>query len=113
MSSSNEIRSKELESSERGSRLDAMPRLRRRGRPTILSPDAVLERIRQLAGNGGLYRVHRTHGNLYARARRQFGSWAGAVQAAGIDYRRALAAARQRSIETRRRQRRRRALLFR
>ncbi len=69
----------------------------------------VLERIRRLAERPeGLFRVHRTHVDLYARARRQFGSWRQAVQAAGIDYALEVARARQRSLETRRRTRRRR-----
>ncbi|HYM81116.1 MAG TPA: hypothetical protein VEY91_06860 [Candidatus Limnocylindria bacterium] len=88
---------------------EARVAMRRRGRPLEMSTAQVLERILQLAGrNDGLFRVHRTHSSLYARARRQFGSWAKAVQAAGIDYRRALTSARQRSIETRKRRRRRR-----
>jgi hypothetical protein len=71
---------------------------------------AVLDRIRQLATSDvGLYRVHRQHGGLYARARRQFGSWSGAVKAAGVDYSESLERARRRSIETRRKRRRQRA----
>ena len=80
----------------------------RRGRPVEMAPLRVLERIRQLAGrSAGLFRVHRTHSALYARARRQFGSWAAAVAAAGIDYRQSLDRARERSVATRRRRRRR------
>ncbi len=80
----------------------------RRGRPVEMAPLRVLERIRQLAGRpAGLFRVHRTHSALYARARRQFGSWAEAVAAAGVDYRRTLDRARERSVATRRRRRRR------
>jgi len=71
--------------------------------------DAVVDRIRAIAREGGLYRIHRTHSSLYARARRMFGSWAGAVQAAGLDYRQALTVARRRSLETRRRLRRQRS----
>lgn len=82
------------------------PARSRRGRPSLMSPSALLERIRQLAGDEGLYRIHRRHGSLYARARRQFGSWSSAVQAAGVDYAQAVERARRRSIETRRRARR-------
>lgn len=68
-----------------------------RGRPARMSRATVLEHIRRLGeGEAGLFRVHRTQGALYARARRQFGSWAAAVQAAGIDYRETLRRARQR-----------------
>jgi hypothetical protein len=81
--------------------------VRRRGRPALMNRDALLERIRLIARDGGLFRIHRTHGGLYARARRQFGSWADAVRAAGLDYVGAVVVARQRSIETRRRKRRR------
>lgn len=85
---------------------------RGRGRPALMDAAAVLERIRLLARAGeGLYRVHRTHSSLYARARRQFGSWADAVRAAGVNYVEAIAVARMRSIETRRKQRRRRPQL--
>jgi hypothetical protein len=79
---------------------------RGRGRPLLETPHAVLEKIRRIAREGGLYRIHRTHGSLYARARRQFGSWAAAVKAAGIDYGQAVSVARRRSIETRSRLRR-------
>ena len=87
----------------------SMMRLARgRGRPTLMRPDAVLDRIRHLANENGLYRIHRTHSSLYARARRQFGSWEGAVKAAGLDYREVVTVARRRSLETRRRLRRQR-----
>lgn len=77
---------------------------RPRGRPAVMSSGVLLEKIRQLAGRDeGLYRIHHTHSDLYARARRQFGSWAAAVEAAGMDYGRSLEAARRRSLETRRR----------
>jgi len=76
---------------------------RPRGRPVLMTAPALIDRIRELADRGGLFRVHRTHGRLYARARRQFGSWARAVRAAGIDYRQAVARARARSLEARRR----------
>jgi hypothetical protein len=80
------------------------PRLPRpRGRPALMTAHALIDRIRELAERGALFRVHHTHGRLYARARRQFGSWAGAVRAAGIDYRQAVARARARSLEARRR----------
>lgn len=76
---------------------------RKRGRPLEMTPTQVLDRIRRLsAGGDGLYRVHHTHTDLYARARRQFGSWAAAVAAAGMDYSDAINAARRRAIETRR-----------
>jgi hypothetical protein len=76
-----------------------------------MSSAGVLEKIRQLASRDeGLFRVHHTHGSLYARARRNFGSWAAAVAAAGLDYPRLLLAAQRRSIETRRRRHRRRIL---
>jgi hypothetical protein len=76
---------------------------RPRGRPALMSAPAVIDRIRELAERGALFRVHHTHGRLYARARRQFGSWARAVRAAGIDYRQAVSRARARSLESRRR----------
>jgi len=77
-----------------------------RGRPSLMSSAAVLEKIGQLAGRReGLFRVHHTHPGLYARARRQFGSWAAAVRAAGVDYDNALNTARRRSIQARRRRR--------
>src|SRR5262245_10839602 len=82
---------------------------RKRGRPTLMSPPSLLEKIRQIAGDGGLFRIHHKHGSLYARARRQFGSWREAVRAAGLDYSDALGAARRRSIETRRKLRRQRS----
>ena len=84
---------------------------RRRGRPTLMPTSELLERIRQIAGAEGLYRVHHTHSNLYARARRQFGTWANAVRAAGLDYGDAVNVARRRSVETRRRLRRQRSRL--
>jgi len=44
---------------------------RRRGRPVEMAPETVLERIRGLSERReGLFRVHRTHPALYARARR-------------------------------------------
>ena len=85
------------------------PMSRLRGRPVMMTPNAVIERIRHIARSEGLYKVHHVHGDLYARARRQFGSWAEAVQAAGVDYTAALSVARRRSIETRRKLRRQRA----
>jgi hypothetical protein len=74
---------------------------RGRGRPILEPPETVLEKIRRIAREGGLYRIHRTHSSLYARARRQFGSWAAAVRAAGLDYGQAVSMARRRSVETR------------
>lgn len=77
---------------------------RKRGRPLAMSPSQVLERIREIAkSENGLFRTHRVQSGLYARARRLFGSWAAAVDAAGVDYRAALGAARERSVLTRRR----------
>jgi len=76
---------------------------RKRGRPLEMTPEQVLDQIRRLsAGSDGLFRVHHSHTDLYARARRQFGSWAAAVAAAGMDYSDAIKAARRRAIETRR-----------
>src|SRR5262245_9506314 len=58
---------------------------RKRGRPLEMTQSEVLARIRQLAATAnGLFRIHHTHSDLYARARRQFGSWAAAVAAAGV-----------------------------
>jgi hypothetical protein len=75
----------------------------RRGRPIEMQPAMLLERIQKLASRrDGLFRIHRTHRDLYSRARRQFGSWAAAVQAAGLDYEIAMRRARARSIENRR-----------
>jgi len=57
----------------------------------------VLSLIRDTAHRPpGLFRVHHTRLDLYARARRMFGSWAAAVAAAGLDYEVALGRARQR-----------------
>jgi len=81
----------------------------RRGRPLEMSAAAVLERIHQLASReAGLFRTHQTHSALYARARRLFGSWARAVAAAGVDYSTTIESARRRSLDTRRRLRRKR-----
>jgi hypothetical protein len=67
-----------------------------------MSREGLLERIRQLAVRpDGLFRVHRTHPGIYARARRQFGTWAQAVAAAGIDYEQVLRKARTRSLRLR------------
>jgi Homing endonuclease associated repeat len=81
---------------------------RRRGRPPKMSSQELLDRIRRLAeSRGGLFRVHERNTSLYASARRRFGSWSAAVQAAGLDYRETLNGARQRSVITRRRRSRR------
>jgi hypothetical protein len=81
----------------------AAPVPRRRGRPPLMSRQAVLDRIRTIAARGdGLVRIHHTHGSLYARARRMFGSWRAAVAAAGEDYHEILLAARRRSMRSRR-----------
>ncbi|HNX50402.1 MAG TPA: hypothetical protein PKL08_09570 [Thermoanaerobaculaceae bacterium] len=45
----------------------------------------------------GLFRVHHTRPDLYARARRMFGSWAAAVSAAGLYYEAVLRSAQLRS----------------
>lgn len=74
----------------------------RRGRPPLASREDVLEAIRRLASRGeGLFRIHRQHPDLYARARRMFGSWSRAVTLAGLDYGVAIEAARQRSLRSR------------
>ncbi|MBI1797262.1 MAG: hypothetical protein HY076_09130 [Candidatus Eisenbacteria bacterium] len=76
---------------------------RKRGRPLEMTQSEVLARIRQIAATAnGLFRIHHTHSDLYARARRQFGSWAAAVGAAGVDYLGAVNTARTRATETRR-----------
>jgi hypothetical protein len=68
-----------------------------RGRPALVPREIVLEHIRRLSrSEAGLFRAHHIHGALYARARRQFGSWAAALEAAGIDYRETLSQARKR-----------------
>src|SRR5215472_16212721 len=78
--------------------------LRKRGRPALMTREQLLDTIRGFSGRpDGLFRVHRTDSDLYARARRMFGSWAAAVAAAGVDYQNAMASARRRSLETRRR----------
>jgi len=79
----------------------------RRGRPLLMQRPMLIERIRRLALRPqGLFRIHQTHSDLYARARRQFGSWAAAVGAAGVDYASAVRRARVRSVRSRRRARR-------
>ena len=78
----------------------------RRGRPPKMSGQEVLDRIRRMASShGGLFRVHHRNARLYARARRNFGSWSAAVQAAGLDYGEAMTGARQRAARNRRRSR--------
>ncbi len=73
------------------------------GRPALMTPEAVLQRIRDLARrDDGLFRIHERHSALYARARRMFGSWRAAVATAGIDYAEIVMAARRRSLRTRR-----------
>jgi hypothetical protein len=80
----------------------------RRGRPLEVPEPVVLEQIQRLAAREeGLFRVHHTHSALYARARRMFGTWARAVEAAGLRYADALSEARRRSFGRRRGQRRR------
>jgi hypothetical protein len=81
---------------------------RRRGRPMEMAPEDVLTRIRVLATRDeGLIRVHITHPALYARARRLFGSWEGAVLASGLNYTEIVAIAMRRSTLTRKRRARR------
>ena len=58
---------------------------------------------RYCSDRGQLFRVHLDTPALYARARRLFGTWAAALAAAGLNHRAAVAAARERSLETRRR----------
>ena len=66
-----------------------------------MSRDALLERVRQVAQTpDGIFRVHRRHPDLYARARRMFGSWGEAVRLAGVDYEWAIDLARRRSRVT-------------
>jgi hypothetical protein len=81
------------------------PPPRRRGRPPLATPEQVLDELRAASDAGTLFRVHLASPALYARARRLWGSWAGALRAAGIDYRRVVEQARRRSLETRRAQR--------
>lgn len=78
---------------------------RKRGRPLEMSADEVLRLIRDKQSAGTLFRVHREQPALYARARRLFGTWARALQLAGLDHAQAMAEARRRSLETRRRTR--------
>lgn len=80
-------------------------RARKRGRPLEMSADEVLRLIRDKQSSGTLFRVHREQPALYARARRLFGTWARALQMAGLDHAQAMADARRRSLETRRRAR--------
>ena len=81
---------------------------RRPGRPLEMSSNEVLQQIRQLSQRKqGLFRVHVSSPSLYARARRLFGSWSAAVRGAGIDYDVLQGMARARSLQTRRRNRRR------
>ena len=75
---------------------------RRRGRPPLMSRERVLTLLRECAANDGLFRVHIDQPALYARARRQWGTWAGALAAAGLDYGQVMAEARRRSVESRR-----------
>jgi len=65
----------------------------------------LLQRIRDRAASGQLFRVHLVEPSLYARARRLFGSWARALAAAGLDHTAAVSAARRRAHEARRRAR--------
>jgi hypothetical protein len=85
-----------------GRRPEADGPRRRKGRPLEMSSDEVLRRIHDLGASGALFRVHREHPSLYARARRMFGSWAGAIARAGFDHSAAVAEARRRALSTRR-----------
>ena len=81
---------------------------RRPGRPLEMSAEDVLQYIQQLSRReDGLFRVHLTTPSLYSRARRLFGSWSRALRAAGVDYESLRGAAQARSLQTRRRKRRR------
>ena len=63
-----------------------------------MSRDILLDRIRELAAiDGGLFRIHRAHPEVYARARRMFGTWSEAVRNAGVDYDETVRSARRRS----------------
>ena len=85
------------------------PVRRKRGRPLEVQPHEVLGRIRELWMQNALFRVHLDAPALYARARRLFGTWASALDAAGVDHGATVEAARRRSVETRRGRRTRRA----
>jgi hypothetical protein len=77
---------------------------RKRGRPLEMTRDELLAAIRRLSDRReGLIRIHHTHSALYARARRQYGSWSNAVRAAGLDYDDAMRRVRERSRTLRRR----------
>ena len=79
---------------------------RGRGRPRRFSDDALRDRIRALARTrDGLFRIHRRHPDLYASARRRFGSWAAAVRGLGLNYDEAVEQARRRSRRNLRRPR--------
>ena len=66
-----------------------------------MTRESLLETVRQVARTpAGLFRIHREHPGLYARARRMFGSWSQAVRSAGVDYERMIELARRRSRET-------------
>ena len=78
---------------------------RRRGRPPLATREQVLEQITRAAREERLFRVHFDQPALYARARRLWGSWAGALLAAGLDHAAIVDAARRRAMETRRRRR--------
>ena len=80
---------------------------RRRGRPPLMERDQVIALLRATSERGGLFRVHFEQPALYARARRLWGSWEGALRAAEIDYSSVIAEARRRSADTRRRRNRR------
>lgn len=73
-----------------------------------MSANEVLQLIRELSQRReGLFRVHLASPGLYARARRLFGSWSAAVRGAGVDYEVLQSVARARSLQSRRRNRRR------
>lgn len=74
-----------------------------RGRPPAMSREETLAMVRATAEKGGLFRVHFEQPALYARARRLWGSWAGALLAAGVDYDGVMMQARLKSAESRRR----------
>jgi len=76
---------------------------RRRGRPPLATPQEVLGQILEAHARGELFRVHLDQPALYARARRLWGSWAGALHAAGLDYELTMVESRRRALDTRRR----------
>ena len=81
---------------------DAFAEAPRRGRPPLMDRAQALAAIRSAAERGELFRVHLEQPALYARARRMWGSWGAALEAAGVDYGQVMTAARRRSLDGRR-----------